>query len=61
MEGINCIEGFPFDNDKQLLVTLDVASLYTSIPQTEALEIAHEVLNAGKDHTGYQQTSLLVY
>lgn len=44
MEVLKLVEDQPFDRDKQRLVTLDGASLYTSIPQKEALEVVREVL-----------------
>ena len=35
----------PFDEEKQLLVTLDKVSLYTNIPQIESMKTIEEVLN----------------
>jgi len=42
---INHIEGLPRLNSTDLLVTLDVTSLYTNIPNAESLETARNTLN----------------
>ena len=43
---INCIEGFPFDSNACLLVTMDIESLYTNIPQDAALQIIFDTLES---------------
>ncbi|XP_069495412.1 uncharacterized protein [Ambystoma mexicanum] len=41
---ITIFENLEFDNTTQLLVTMDIQSLYTSIPQDQAIECMREVL-----------------
>ncbi|XP_078541845.1 uncharacterized protein LOC144827386 [Lissotriton helveticus] len=45
MQIINQVDNVKFDQDKQLLVTLDIVSLYTSIPQDPALSTMRRVLD----------------
>lgn len=44
MDFINKVEGFEFNPSHQTMVTMDVVSLYTQIPQEEALEVLESYL-----------------
>jgi len=48
---INKIEQIPRLESEALLVTLDVTSLYTNIPNQESLEVALHTLNTNRDDT----------
>lgn len=43
MEVFDLVENLEFDKNKQLLVTMDITSLYTRIPQEEALVVICEI------------------
>ena len=43
---VNLVEGMPFSETNQLLVTMDIQSLYTSIPQLDSIGAIKKVLDA---------------
>ena len=42
---ISLIEDHPFIQERQILVTLDIGSLYTCIPQIDSIRVVEAVLN----------------
>ncbi|XP_069506974.1 uncharacterized protein [Ambystoma mexicanum] len=44
-DAIKHLEGFPFNHDSDILMTLDVESLYSNIPQMESLKVMKDFLD----------------
>lgn len=58
MDFVKMVDNLAFNVHNQILVTMGVASLYTSIPQEQALQVVREVLNRQDGPSGYLLNSL---